>query len=259
MVPRPTATRRWSTEHRDLLPSYIGETAAYILSGQLVLYAIGLVAGLAVVGAIRAAQLLLGPLNVVAQGFYLVAVPEAVKVLRTSTRRFKELCLAAGLILGAVSVAWTLFLVFLPESVGEALLGDAWITVHSALLTWGLCFSAVNLAYGPSIGLRALAAAPRTLRAAVVTSVMGFVGAVAGAKLGGLEGTAMGFLVTQVIGIGVWWWEFRGGMRDYVRGGDTPTDRVGGAQLASTGAPRGSIPAGRITYDWGRSHRAGRR
>ena len=56
VVPRPTATRRWTTEHRDLLPSYIGETAAYILSGQLVLYAVGLVAGLAVVGAIRASR-----------------------------------------------------------------------------------------------------------------------------------------------------------------------------------------------------------
>ena len=111
-------------------------------------------------------------------------------------------------------------------------------------LTWGLCFSAVNLAYGPSIGLRALAAAPRTLRAAVVTSVMGFVGAVTGAKLGGLEGTAMGFLVTQVFGIGVWWWEFRGGMRDYVRGGDAATDRVGGAQLASTGAVPWIDPSG---------------
>jgi O-antigen/teichoic acid export membrane protein len=244
VLPRPMAARSWSIEHRDLLPSYIGEVSAYILSGQLVLYAIGLVAGLAVVGALRAAGLLLGPLNVVVQGFYLVAVPEAVKVLHTSTRRFTELCLAAGLILASVAVAWTLFLVFLPESVGRALLGDVWIPAHSVMLAWGLSFAAVNLASGASIGLRALAAAPRTLRAAVVTSIVAFVGTVAGAMLGGLQGTATAMLITQVFGIGVWWWEFRGGMRDYARSGDGATDSVGSPQLAGAAAASWIDPGG---------------
>jgi O-antigen/teichoic acid export membrane protein len=235
VLPRPTATRRWSLEHRDLLPAYIGETAAYILAGQLVLYAIGLVAGLAVVGALRGAQLLLGPLNVVVQGFYLVAVPEAVRVLKTSTRRFAELCLAAGLALAGVAIAWTLFLVLLPDSVGQTLLGDVWPPAHSVLLAWGLSFAAINLGYGASIGLRALAAAPRTLRAAVVTSIFGFVGAVVGAMVGGLEGTANGFLLTQVFGIGVWWWEFRGGLRDHaIAGPDSPADIAGSQPAGAT-------------------------
>jgi O-antigen/teichoic acid export membrane protein len=242
LLPRPAATRRWSMEHRDLLPAYIGETAAYILAGQLVLYAIGLVAGLAVVGALRAAQILLGPLNVVVQGFYLVAVPEAVRVLRTSARRFEQLCLVAGLALAGVAIAWTLFLVLLPESVGEALLGDVWPPAHSVLLAWGLAFAAINLGYGASIGLRALAAAPRTLRAAVVTSVLGFVGAVAGALVGGLQGTANGFLITQVVGIGVWWWEFRRGMRDHAVAADASSDAIGGPRSAAAAATSWSDP-----------------
>ena len=209
------------------------ETAAYILAGQLVLYAIGLVAGLAVVGALRAAQILLGPLNVVVQGFYLVAVPEAVRVLRTSARRFEQLCLVAGLALAGVAIGWTLFLVLLPESVGEALLGDVWPPAHSVLLAWGLAFAAINLGYGASIGLRALAAAPRTLRAAVVTSVLGFVGAVAGAVVGGLQGTANGFLITQVVGIGVWWWEFRRGMREHAVVAAASPDAIGDPHSAA--------------------------
>ena len=225
VIPRPTAARGWSIEHRDLLPAYIGETAAYILAGQLVLYAIGLVAGLAVVGALRGAQLLLGPLNVVVQGFYLVAVPEAVRVLNSSARRFAQLCLAAGLALAGVAVAWTLILVLLPDSAGQALLGDVWLPAHSVMLAWGLAFAASNLGYGASIGLRALAAAPRTLRAAVVTSVISFIGAVLGAMVGGLQGTANGFLITQVVGIGVWWWQFRGGMRDHSIASDGVTDQ----------------------------------
>jgi O-antigen/teichoic acid export membrane protein len=217
LIPRPMAARGWWREHRDLLPPYIGEVAAYILAGQLLLYAVGLVAGLAVVGALRGAQILLGPLNVVVQGFYLVAVPEAVKILRSSARRFTRLCLAAGLALAAPAVAWTIILVLLPESFGLALMGAVWDPAHAVLLTWGLAFAAINLGTGASIGLRALAAAPRTLRAAVVTSIIGFAGAVVGALVAGLEGTAFGFLITQVIGIGVWWWEFRGGMRDHAR------------------------------------------
>lgn len=213
--PRPLAARGWSLEHRDLLPSYIGEVAAYILVGQLLLYAVGLVSGLATVGALRAAQILLGPLNVVVQGFSLVAVPGAVQVVRTSARRLTELCVVAGLVLAAAAIAWTLFLVLLPQSFGQTLLGDVWDPAHSVLLAWGLSFAAINLATGAVIGLRALAAARRTLRAAVATSVLGFAGAVAGAALGGLESTAWGFLITQVAGIGVWWWEFRGGIRDH--------------------------------------------
>jgi O-antigen/teichoic acid export membrane protein len=243
VVPRPTAARSWTIEHRDLLPAYIGETAAYILSGQLVLYAIGLISGLAVVGAIRATQLLLGPLNVVVQGLYLVAVPEAVRVLRKSARRFVEICIAAAIGLAAVSVAWTLLLVFLPEPIGEALLGDVWIPAHSVLLLMGLAFTAVNIAAGASIGLRALAAAPRTLRAAVVTSVAGFFGAVVGAALAGLEGVAWGWFVTQAFGIGVWWWEFRGGMRDHSRAGDA-ADGIESTRLAGAGAAPWIDPTG---------------
>jgi O-antigen/teichoic acid export membrane protein len=215
LIPRPLAARRWSIEHRDLLPPYIGETAAYILAGQLMLYAVGLVAGLAVVGALRAAQILLGPLNVVVQGFYLVAVPGAVNVLRNSARRFETLCVVAGLLLAAVALAWAVILVLLPESLGRTLMGNVWGPAHDILLVWGLAFAAINLGTGASIGLRALAAARRTLRAAVVTSIGGFIGAVGGAFLGGLEGSSLGYLIGQAFGIGVWWWEFRGGMRDH--------------------------------------------
>lgn len=232
--PRPMLARSWVNEHRDLLPAYVGETASYILAGQLVLYAVGLVAGLAVVGTVRAAQLLLGPLNVVVQGLYLVAVPEAVRVLRGSARRFVEICVAAGLAVAGASLAWTLFLVLLPESIGNALLGDVWIPAHSILLVMGLAYTVVNLAAGASIGLRALAAAPRTFRAALVTSVAGFTGAVAGAAVAGAEGVAWGFFITQSVGIVVWYLEFRGGMRDHERTGDGAAKGLEGSTTTST-------------------------
>jgi O-antigen/teichoic acid export membrane protein len=216
LIPRPLAAHDWWDEHRDLIPPYIGEALANIMAGQLLLYAVGMVTGLAVVGALRGAQILLGPLYVVVQGAYLVAVPEAVRVLRSSPPRFARLCLAAGLSLAGAAIAWTAVLVLLPESFGHLLMGTVWDPARAVLLAWGLSFAASNLGSGAAIGLRAMAAAPRTLRAAVIASIFVFVGAVAGAAVAGLEGTAWGVLFTQVIGIGVWWWEFRGGYRDHI-------------------------------------------
>ena len=214
VVPRPSAVRAWWHEHRDLLPPYIGEFAANTLAGQLMVYAVGFVAGLAVVGAQRGAQVLLGPIYVVVQGVYLVAVPEAVRVLRTSVRRLALFCVGAGVALAAFAMAWTVALLLIPDPLGIALMGEVWTASREIVLNWGLSFAAVNVGVGAAIGLRALEAAARTLRAAAIGSAAQFVGAVAGAYVGGVVGAAWGYLAACLIWIAIWWWEFRAAVRD---------------------------------------------
>ncbi|HEX8940886.1 MAG TPA: hypothetical protein VF763_12070 [Candidatus Limnocylindrales bacterium] len=216
VVPRPTGARAWLSEHRSLASRYLAEAGAYTVAGQLLLYAIGFVAGLAAVGEIRAAQLILGPLNVVLQGLILVAVPEAAAMLRRSPGRLRVLCLIAALSLGSVTLIWTGLILVFPEPAGRALLRSAWPAAHSLALPWGLSFAAINVGAGALIGLRALAAAGRNLRAAVVTSAVAFVSGVAGAALGGAAGAAWAVAIANTTGIAVWWWEFRRGLREYV-------------------------------------------
>jgi O-antigen/teichoic acid export membrane protein len=215
VAPRITASRAWTHEHRDLLPPYIGEFAAQILAGQLMLYSIGWIAGLAAVGALRGANVLLGPIHVIVQGTYLVAVPEAVHLLRTDLRKFVAFCIGASAVLGAVGIGWTAMLVLIPQEFGVALLGEVWDAALEIVPIWGVAFAVVNLAAGAAIGLRAMAAARRTLNAAAVASVGSFAGANIGALAGGVVGAAWGYLATWVVSLGWWWWQFRLGLDEY--------------------------------------------
>ena len=64
-------------------------------SSQLRIYGVGLIAGLAAVGYVQAAGLLMGPFLVVFLGISLVTVPEAAtRVLRRSPQRLQLYCLA---------------------------------------------------------------------------------------------------------------------------------------------------------------------
>lgn len=79
---------------------------------QTSLYAIALVAGLTVMGDIRVAQLILGPMNIVFAGVGLAAMPIAARAARTSMDSFRRLVQAlaafqglAPLVFGAVVLA----------------------------------------------------------------------------------------------------------------------------------------------------------
>ena len=54
----------------------------------------------------------------------------------------------------------------------------------------------------------------------------------------------MGFFVTQSIGIVIWWWEFRGGMRDHYRAGNGAAKGIGGPKLAGAGGTAWVDPSG---------------
>ncbi len=235
VIPQPFAVRGFLRRHRVLASRYLAEAGAYTVAGQFLIYAIGLVAGLEAVGEIRSAQLILGPLNVVLQGLILVAIPEAVRLLRNSTRRLRRLCAWAAAALGSVTLLWTAFILAVPEPAGRALLRGAWPSAHALALPLGLSFAAVNVGAGALIGLRALAAAGRNLRAAVVTSAIAFASGIAGAAAGGTAGAAWGLAVANTVGIFVWWWELGGGLREYV---EPPAGEASAEPAPPTPGPR---------------------
>lgn len=239
VVPRPFAIVAWLREHRPLASRYLAEAGAYTVAGQLLIYAIGFVAGLEAVGEIRAAQLILGPLNVVLQGLILVAVPEAVRLLRRSVSRLRTMCVWAAMALCAVTLLWTAIILVVPEPAGRALLRSAWRPAHDLALPWGLSFAAINVGAGALIGLRALAAAGRNLRAAVVTSAVAFAAGVGGAAAGGAAGAAWGVAIANTIGIFVWWREFGGGLREYVEPPADQPDDPGTVDRVPAVAPQG--------------------
>ena len=75
--PRPGQVGAWLREHRDLSIRYLTENVTASGSSQIRAFVLGAVAGLASVGHVRAAEMLMGPFLVVLMGISQVAVPEA--------------------------------------------------------------------------------------------------------------------------------------------------------------------------------------
>jgi len=79
----------WLREHRDLAPSLVGE---FILSSgisQAVALSVGLIAGLGAAGALRGAQVLFGPVNVLLLAAGSLAVPEGARLRKRGERALR--------------------------------------------------------------------------------------------------------------------------------------------------------------------------
>ena len=96
VIPRPPNVWAWVSQHRDLAFRYLAENASNSGAGQLRIYGVGAIAGLAAVGYVQAAGLLMGPFLVIFLGISLVTVPEATRVLRHSPQHLRLYCALVG-------------------------------------------------------------------------------------------------------------------------------------------------------------------
>jgi hypothetical protein len=222
----------WLRAHRDLTPKYVGEMLA--VSGTVQLYMVGItgVAGIAAVSGIRGAQILLGPVNVLNQGIRVIAVPEAARALKHSTRRLwlTGLVISAGV--GAGALAWGAIFLLLPDSVGMALLGnDVWAEADGVLVPVILLQTLGASNAGAFAILRALAAAGRGLRVRLVSSVVLILAGVGGGSGWGAAGAAWGLASAASLTLVLWWWEARRALVAYSQrpeppvAGPLPADR----------------------------------
>jgi O-antigen/teichoic acid export membrane protein len=216
VIPRPSRTWQWLKQQRDLGPRYMIENLCVSSSGQVRMYGLGAIAGLAAVGAVRGAVLLLGPFLAVLMGLALVAVPEAVRMLHRSSRRLFLFCLLLGVGQAAAALCWGLVLLFvLPAAGGLFILGDVWGPASALILPVTLEVMGAGLSTGAAAGLRALGAARRSLRAQLFTSVTYMTGGLAGAVQAGALGSAWGAAIAVLVSTSVWWSQLRLGLRDH--------------------------------------------
>lgn len=205
--PRPMGTWAWLREHRHLAPRFVGEFATAMAATQLSLVALGAIAGLAAVGTLRAGGLLLGPLNILYQGVGLVAVPEAVAVLRRSERELHRFAVVLAAILALVAVAWGVAVFLLPAWLGTLILGTNWSSAHDIVLPLALGLAGSGVGAGALVALRALAAARHSFRANAAASVLSLSGGVLGATVAAAPGVAWGYVVGNGIAAWIWWRE----------------------------------------------------
>ncbi len=205
-VPRPLRVGVWWSGNRDLSWRFAGEFVALAGSGYIALYAIGASAGLADVGALRAAQVLYGPLNVLIMGVRLYSVPEAARrVQRGDASGFLTLCRRVAATLALASAGVIVLAVSLPDHVGRAILGQAWTTGHPLAVPVGLNIAASGAIVGAVTGFRALQAARVSYRLRLAQSSAAIAGAALGAWVAGAAGAAWTLALVAATGAVGWW------------------------------------------------------
>lgn len=215
LLPAPARARAWLRAHRDLGPRYLVENLSISGSSQIRMYGLGAIAGVADVGFVRGAELLLGPFLAVLMGVGLAAVPEAARLVRHSPQRLLRFCALLGGAQALAALAWgSTLLLLMPPGVGEYLLGSTWPSASALILpaTFSVMFASVSTA--AAAGVRALGAARRSVRAQLAASAAYVVGGLAGAAAGGALGSSWGVAAATVLGAAVWWWQLPRGLRE---------------------------------------------
>jgi O-antigen/teichoic acid export membrane protein len=205
VAPAPRQTFTWLVDHKSLGTRYLLENTSVAAARYIRISAVGLVAGLAAVGDIRAAEMMMGPFMILLAGASQVAVPEARHVLLLGAERLYAFvayfsgaqALLAGL-WGAVA------LVALPRGLGKVLLGDIWPATEPLLLPVVICLGLTCFQTSTIAAIRALGASRRSLAAQLFSAAAYVVFGVGGAVVDGARGSCWGLAFAIVLGLVMW-------------------------------------------------------
>ncbi|WP_438490663.1 hypothetical protein [Streptomyces sp. S186] len=212
--PRMARARGWLREQRDLGYRYLVENVSLSGASQLRAYGLGAIVGVGAVGAVRGAELLLGPFLALLMGLSLVTVAEAARVLRQAPHRLGAFCLLLGGGQAIAALLWGGALLLVPDGLGELVLGGVWPAASALVVPVTLGVAGAGLGTGAAAGLRALAAARRSLRCQLFASACYVGGGLGGAAVAGTAGSAWGVATATICGSAVWWLQLRSALRE---------------------------------------------
>ena len=209
-APNLAGSARWLSQHRDLGPRYLAENTGGNAGATFQSYILSFILGLAAVGYIQAANVLMGPIKIALAGINLITLPEAARLVRRSPERLPLFCavISSGALL---TLAWGLvLLVALPRGLGHLMLGNLWRPTYPLVLPATIALMAGCVITGALIGLHAMGAASRSLRAVIILSALTLSLGLAGATIGHSALDTMRYsAVASWLGTLVFWWEFR--------------------------------------------------
>jgi O-antigen/teichoic acid export membrane protein len=203
-LPDPSQAARYWRESRHLSVRMGIDFVVNMGAVNIATYLVGAIVGLAGVGGLRAAQTLLGPLQLLFSGLSSFVLPVFSRRVVAGTR-IKRLAATTALVAGAVAGAWVLVLLLLPRPLGVSLLGESWDGARQVMVASGVVSISVALAMGASLGLKALSRPDLLLRVTLVQAPL-IVGLGAyGAVTSGAAGAAVGFAIAQAVGAVLSW------------------------------------------------------
>jgi len=203
--PQRRGALSWIGNHADLGRRFALEYLFARGSGYLALLSVSAIAGLSSLGAINAARVLFGPINVLFAGMVAVAVPEGVRLVKDNPEQLSPAVLRLGLFLGGGAVGLGTILYLLPASLGESLVRDSgWSQIHLLIVPTTALVAAEGFVFAQRTGLRILADARQSLRAQLVGGPLILAGAISGAFVAGATGAAWGFAIAMSLAAGLW-------------------------------------------------------
>ena len=208
VTPAPRRAGWWWATQRALARPLLVEHIVTNVAGEAIPYLVGIIAGISAVAAMRAAQLLLGPFNILLQALGLIALPEAVRIAARSRTRLIEAAVAFSGFLASAVIIVGLVMANLPDQVGTAILGQTWALAQSVLIPYTFLIAGAMAAAGPTIGLRAIGQAFESMVVGATRSGLSLIGAVVGAAGQGATGATLGMAVGQWAGAAATWWRF---------------------------------------------------
>ena len=206
-LPRPLKSAHWLSRHSDLGPRYLIEFVARNAAQSGAMYATAGFAGLSAAGALRGAQVVLGPLNILNMGVTSPAIAESARTLRRSPRRMLRVVTilrdrARRRVRGPGASPCTCC----PTRSARHSSKRSWVPAHPVILPYTAVMAASGMLTAATVGLRAMAAAKRSMRSRLVTGVLAVTGGTVGAATYGAVGAAIGLAAGLWIG-GIQWWQ----------------------------------------------------
>ena len=215
VLPNLTGAIGWLSRHRDLGPRYLAENTGGNSADTLRSYMVSYILGVVAVGYIQASNVLMGPFKIIFLGISLITMPEAARLLRRSPRHLPLFCAAVSTALTLLALTWgAVLLVALPRGLGHLMLGSLWRPTYPLVLPATLTIMSGCASTGALLGLHALGAARRSLRAVILTSVLVVACALVGAVTGGTLGTMRYAAAASWLGTLVSWWQLRRALQE---------------------------------------------
>ncbi len=216
--PHPRGVGTWVRANRDLVGYLLVEYLLGVGAFQGGILVIGGLLGVSDIGALRAAQVLVGPIGIVSTAATTFGIPE---VSRRSSlpRHTVRIASLTSTMLVAITLLYAGLLLLIPTSLGTALLGDTWTGASAVLLPVAMASAVAGGKLGPVIFMYGLGLARKTIRLVTVLAVSAVTFMAVGAHRADAVGLAWGMCLAQAVVMPLWFLQ----LRAVVRAGWVPT------------------------------------
>lgn len=192
---------KFAMPHRQARFSYAVDFLIGSGSTPAAMYVLAATAGPSIVGIIRAAATPMSPINLIAGAIR----PLAIAWVGASSQNRFGASLKACVLTCLALLPYVFAVVLIPDSLGQALLGETWDSAKAVLLPLGL--EAV-LGVANSIGFaghRGLRAARRVLNIRLVMAILRVGTLLPAAAVWGVVGAAWALPISTLVGVSLWW------------------------------------------------------